>query len=61
MDGRLIIFECHNLNRLEKIRHTKRFIENDVQEWLEELTRRRLLRARQAETLYRYGYERQGD
>ena len=61
VDGKIHILECYNQKHLEKIKHTDRFIANDVNDFLNELTNRRILKARQAETLYKYGYTRQGD
>jgi hypothetical protein len=61
VDSRLVVFECYNGQHLQKIKHTDKFIQNDINNFLEELTNRRILKAREVESMYMYKTERQGD
>ena len=56
VDSQLYILECYAVNHRVKISKGKKFIANDVNKYLNELTEYRILKARQAESRLKYKY-----
>ena len=54
IDKTFYILECYNDNHRKKITENKKFIANDVNKYLEELTNYRILKAREMESRYMY-------
>jgi hypothetical protein len=52
--GKFYVLECQEPKHREKLLHSDKYIANDVNKYLEELTNHRILKAREVETALKY-------
>ena len=56
IEGHFYILECYNAEHRKKPSFSKKFIADDVNKYLEELTNYRILKARECESRLKYSY-----
>lgn len=59
--NKFYVLECYNTLHRKKANFSKKFIANDVNKYLAELTEFRLLKARECRSRYIYGNLKEGD
>jgi hypothetical protein len=59
--NKFYVLECYNPLHRQKANFSKKFILNDVNKYLDELTTYRLIKARECRSRYSYGNLKEGD